>query len=281
MPLPPVCLSFASIEATGGSNGIADIKTFTARGLYGALVATGVLGFAKNTNATATPLPEQCVRDQIANLPEWLAPGAIKIGLCPNVETVHLVARYLREHPQVPVVLDPVLVSHHGFPLVQPEVIGAVREHLLPRATIATPNRFEAALLTGLDECVGQEDMEAAAKKLFDEHGCPALITGGSVLPRGTDVFWGVDGVSHFPGGELERPHIYGTTSSLAAAITAELARGESLREGIAVAKGYVTSLIETAPENPAFGNPGYGPLCHCLTSSPKEETSSWVQDLP
>ncbi len=276
-PMPPVCFSFSCIEPTGGSGGSADIKTFTARGLYGSLIITGTFSLGHAGTAAVNAMPLVYLQNQLDELPDWIRPAAIKVGMCPSIDSIYAIANFLREHPQIPVVLDPVMVNHLGIPLLRPEVIQAVQEHLLPRATVATPNRWEAAMLTGKDECLALEDMESTARIVFETYGCPVLLTGGAAVANSTDVFYCVDGLSHFSG-DVDT-HIYGSGTTLSSAITAELARGESLREAIAVAKAYVCSLIDMAPDNPGLGS-GLGPLCHCLSSQPKSETSSWVREL-
>lgn len=243
-PAPPFCLSFGCLDASGGSGIAVDLKTSTARDCYGAAVATGVLSMDLPATSAATDLPKYHLVQQLAGL-DRLAPDAIKVGLVPSSDLIHSVARWLRERPQVPVVIDPVFVNPIGIPLVNPEVISAAEEQLLPRATVLTPNRFEAALLAGLEEILGRDDMELAARRIFDRFGCPTLVTGGGLLEGSLDVFCGVDGVSHFGGHETRVGRLVGAGCTLSAAITAELARGEHLREAIAVAKGFVSRLIE------------------------------------
>ena len=147
------------------------------------------------------------------------------------------------ERPQLPVVVDPILMRHHGIPLQQPDVVAALQSELLPRATVTTPNRFEAAKLAEMEECLTREDMEHAARTIFSNYGCSVVVTGGG--EESLDVACGFDGVSHFSeDAERLEGRILGAGCTYSAALTAQLARGEALRESMLAAKSYVTELI-------------------------------------
>jgi hydroxymethylpyrimidine kinase/phosphomethylpyrimidine kinase len=175
---------------------------------------------------------------------------------------VRVIARWLREHPHLPVVVDPIIANNKGVPLTQPETIRAICDELLPRGTVATPNRFEAANLAGLEECLDVADMEQAATTLLKRHGCPVLVTGGGAAGRSIDVLVGLDGISHYDAIALKRGKIHGAGCAHSAAIAAGLAKGDSLRESILDAKGYVTQVIAAAPELPS----GHGVMWHGIT---------------
>jgi len=263
---PPVCLSINTMDSTGGSLGQADLKTFTALGTYGVVVvsANSAQSFSRTWNLQ--PVSEGFLRDQLEALDESLAVSAVKVGLCPSPGLIRVIGRWLREHPGIPTVVDPVLATQVGIPNLSPEVISALQQELLPRATVLTPNRIEAAQLAGMDECLVREDMEAAAKRLFDSYGCPTVITGGGLEGDRLDVFCGMDGLSHFssPAMADDNGRVIGAGCTYAAALTAELARGEALREAIAGAKSYVRELIAASP--PMAGKEdAFRPICHCL----------------
>lgn len=261
---PPVCLTIGASDSSGGSGIQADIKTFTALNCYGASVVTAVAAqtFARITAMHA--LTEQVIRAQLEAVEAELPIQAVKVGLCPSAGAMRLVARWLRERPKLRVVIDPVAADSSGIALLQPEMVEALRTELLPRATIATPNRFEAALLTGMDECLGVEDMEAAAKDIMHKHGCAVLVTGGGMGTRSLDVLAALDGLRHFDAETVPRTKVHGAGAAHSAAIAACLAKGESLREATLNAKAYVSAAIAAAPglEN------GNGVVWHGVTVS-------------
>lgn len=261
----PVCLTISGSESTGGSLVQADLKTFTALGTYGVAVVTSLQARSFARLRGELPVPESFVREQLEAADEALAIGAVKVGLCPTPGIIRVVGRWLRQHPGIPMVLDPVIVQRSGIPMQQPEVITAMREELLPRATVATPNRVEAALLTGLDECLNRADMERAAQRLFGDYGCPTVVCGGGTGDEVLDVFCGMDGMCVFPAPAVRRslpPHGAGDTYS--SALTALIARGNSLREAMLAAKHYVRALLADSP-NIAKPPPVTIPLCQCL----------------
>jgi hydroxymethylpyrimidine/phosphomethylpyrimidine kinase len=250
--MPPVCLSIGTSDSSGGAGVQSDLKTFLAYQCYGASVVVALS--AQNLLAIRGlhPVPESFVRTQLEVVGEDLPISVVKVGFISSVGTMRVVARWLRERPQLPVVVDPVAADSRGIPLLQPEVVEALCDELMPRATISTPNRFEAALLSGMDECLSVEDMQEAAQTIFRRFGCPVVVTGGGLANKTLDVFAGLDGVSHFETPTCERPKVHGTGSCHSAAIAACLARGDSLREAIYNAKLYVSAAIAAAP---SFGH--------------------------
>ncbi len=257
--LPPVCLAIGTSDSSGGAGVQSDLKTFLAYQCYGASVIVALT--AQNLLAIRGihPVPDSFVRTQLEAVGEDLPLTVVKIGFVPSVGAIRVIARWLRERPQLPVVVDPVAADSRGIPLLQPEVVEALCDELMPRATIATPNRFEAALLAGMDECLSIEDMQEAAQTIFKRFGCPVVVTGGGLSGKTLDVFAGLDGVSHFETPTCERPKVHGAGSTHSAAIASCLARGDSLREAIYNAKLYVSAAIAAAP---SFGH-GRGVLWH------------------
>jgi hydroxymethylpyrimidine/phosphomethylpyrimidine kinase len=261
---PPVCLSIGASDSSGGGGIQADIKTFTALNCYGASVVTAVCAQGLSRIVAVHPMPEQLIRQQLEAIEE-LPIKAVKVGLCPTAAAVRLVARWLREHPKLGVVVDPVALDPSGIPLQQPELVEAMKTELLPRATIATPNRFEAALITGMEEVLGVEDMEAAAKAIMHKHGCAVLVTGGGMGSRSLDVLSALDGLRHFDAETVVRNKVHGTGTAHSAAIAACLAKGESVREATLNAKAYVSAAIAAAPE---LKKGGVGVFWHGVTVS-------------
>lgn len=261
-PFPPVCITIGASDSSGGSGIQADLKTFTALNCYGASVITAVMAQNFTGIQTQHPIPENHVRAQLDAVFEALPVKAIKIGYMPSALVVRVVGRWLRERPTIPVIIDPIIATNRGVPLTQPEVIRAICDELLPRGTLATPNRFEAATLAGMDECLDVGDMQKAAILLLKRHGCPVLVTGGGVDGRHIDLLAALDGVNHYEAPTIKRGKIAGTGCAHSAAITAGLAKSDSLREAILDAKGYVSGAIGAAPELAS----GLGVIWHGIT---------------
>lgn len=262
---PPVCLSISASDSTGVSFLQVDLKTFTSLGTYGVAVTTAILARGLRETISTHAVPEGILRDQLQALSEALPVHAVKVGVLPNSGSVRVVGRWLREHPTMQVVLDPILLVQPGVPSASPEVIQSIQQELLPRAAIITPNRYEAAQLAGMEEVLATEDMEAAASKLFKTYGCPCVVTGGGLQYESLDVYCGMDGVSHFSAPAVSTSgRVLGAGCTYAAALTAQLARGAPIREAIQATKSYVGALIQAAPEMALQADQGV-PLVHCL----------------
>jgi hydroxymethylpyrimidine/phosphomethylpyrimidine kinase len=250
--MPPVCLAIGTSDSSGGAGVQSDLKTFLAYQCYGASVVVALAAQSLVAIKGLHPVPESFVRTQLEAVGEDLPISVVKIGFVPSVGAIRVVARWLRERPQLPVVLDPVAADSRGIPLLQPEVVEALCDEFMPRATVTTPNRFEAALLAGMDECLSVDDMQEAAQTIFRRFGCPVVVTGGGLAHKALDVLAGLDGISHFETPTCDRPKVHGAGSCHSAAIAACLARGDSLREAIYNAKLYVSAAIAAAP---SFGH--------------------------
>jgi hydroxymethylpyrimidine/phosphomethylpyrimidine kinase len=245
---PAVCLSIGVSDSSGSGGTQADLKTFTALSVYGVSIVTGVAAHSLGTLHDLHILPESTIRSQLEAASEDLPISGVKVGFCPSLAIMRVVARWLRERPALRVVIDPVARDSRGIPLLSKEQVACLKEELLPRATVATPNRFEAALLTGMDDVLAKTDMEQAAKLLLKTHGCPVLVTGGGLQGQSLDVLAGLDGVRHFSFPTVQRAKIHGTGATFSAAVAASLSKGDSLREAILAAKLYVSAAISAAP---------------------------------
>jgi len=262
MTFPAVCLSIGSSDSSGGAGIQGDLKTFTALSVHGLSVVTSVNAQGLAGVNDVMPVPEAHVRAQLEALETDFTLGAIKVGWCPTVGVMRVVGRWLRQHPRVAVIVDPVATDSRGIPQMTPEMVAALGEELLPRATVVTPNRFEAALFAGMEECLTREDMEQAATTLRDRHGCAVLVTGGSAGSEALDVLAAIDGLRHFSTPAHPRPKVHGQGSCHAAAIAAGLARGDGLREAIVAAKLYIAAAIASAPTTTT----GRSVLWHAVT---------------
>lgn len=245
-PLRPVSvLTIAGSDSGGGAGVQADLKTFAAHRLHGVSAIAALT--AQNTRAvTAVHLPpERFLRAQLDVLFDDFAIGAVKIGMLASAEIIETVAEALRAQPALPVVLDPVMIASSGAALLQPEALRALRERLLPLATVLTPNLPEAEALLGhpLRDVAA---MEHAARALC--HGGSHVLLKGGHLPgeRLVDVY--CDGQSL---DRIEHPRLplegHGTGCTLASAIAAQLARGASPRDACVQACHYVHGALRHA----------------------------------
>jgi hydroxymethylpyrimidine/phosphomethylpyrimidine kinase len=157
-----------------------------------------------------------------------------------------------------PLVVDPVMIAKQGQPLISPDAIAAVRELLLPRATLICPNLQEAEELAGIAVRT-VDDMRTAAKRLCEMGAKAALVKGGHLQESAVDVLFDGQDWREFTAPHFDTPHTHGTGCTLSASITAELARGATLHAAVARAKSYVTQAIRS---NPGLGH-GAGPLNH------------------
>ena len=254
-----IALTIAGSDSGGGAGIQADLKTFHRFGVFGTSVITAIT--AQNTvsvrdwSAVSLPL----VAAQLDAVATDLRPNAVKTGMLADASVVGVVAEGLREHALAPYVLDPVMVATSGDPLVKEDAIRAIRDRLVPLATLVTPNLDEAAILVDSDVS-NEEEMKDAARRLVVEFGAQAaLVKGGHLLGNETvDVLY--DGDFHIvrhP--RLETTSTHGTGSTLSAAIAANLALGSNLREAVNTALEFVHQAIATAP---GLGS-GHGPLNH------------------
>lgn len=252
-----VALTIAGSDPSGGAGIQADLKTFHQFGVYGEAALT--LATVQNTRGVfAVELlePDFVVR-QVRAVVEDIAPQAAKTGALGSRMIVEAVAAEAARFA-FPLVVDPVMISKHGAPLLSDDARKAVEICLLPHATLVTPNLPEAAALTG----IAVEDvasMREAARRIHGMGARHVLVKGGHLEAQATDLLF--DGVEfhEFAGERIDTPHTHGTGCSYSAAITAQLAAGVGLVDAVACAKRWITEAIRT---NPGLGG-GQGPVNH------------------
>lgn len=250
------CLSIAAADCSGGNGCLSDIKTFTALGVYGCACVTAIAvqngGGMRNLEALSSHL----ITNQLIAVVDEMKIDAIKIGLCPGIQNIHSVARFLREHADIPVIIDPVAVDAGGLIMLAPESIDAVCNELIPRADLLTPNLREAAILSQIEECLSTDDMRYAAEKIFNRFGTPCVITGGGMGNKSVHIYCGLDGLAQYEAEYDSSLKRYGAGSVYAAAITAQIAQGESHREAIAFGLHYVNNLPTPSIHSDVPGRP-------------------------
>jgi hydroxymethylpyrimidine/phosphomethylpyrimidine kinase len=255
--MPPVALTIAGSDPSGGAGIQADLKTFQRFGVYGEAAITLIT--VQNTRhvARVETLAPYLVIQQIEAVVSDIPPAAAKTGALGSVGIVQTVAAVAASF-SFPLVVDPVMLSKHGARLLSAEAEDVLRTQLLPHALLVMPNIAEAEALTGI-YIQTESDMVDAGHRLLDS-GCQAvLIKGGHLAGPPTDILCTRNLVRHFEGKRIDTPHTHGTGCTYSAAVTAGLALGKSLEDAIASAKQFVQRAIETAP---GLGG-GHGPLNH------------------
>jgi hydroxymethylpyrimidine/phosphomethylpyrimidine kinase len=258
MQTPGRVLIIAGSDSGGGAGIQADIKTVTALGGYAATAITAVT--VQNTLGVTGvhPIPLDVVAAQARAVLSDIGADAVKTGMLGDAATVALVAELLDE-AAVPAVVDPVMVAKGGASLLAAEAVAAVRERLLPRAALLTPNAPEAEALTGI-ACATTDDLRRAGGALLAAGAKAVLMKGGHVPgERVVDLLLTPDGETVFEGERIDSRHTHGTGCTLASACAAGLAQGLPLTAAAARAWDYVHEAMLRAPGLGA----GHGPLDH------------------
>jgi len=254
----PIALTIAGSDSGGGAGIQADLKTFSALGVYGASAITAIT--AQNTLGVSDvfELPPAIVGAQIDAVASDLAVAATKTGMLANAEIVALVAAKVEEHGLRPLVVDPVMVAESGDRLLAEDAVAAMRDRLLPLADVLTPNQAEAEALLGRS-LPSWDDVREGARELAALGAGAVVITGGDREGAAVDLLY--DGTSYreFTAVRVLTTSTHGTGCSFASAIAAALAKGEPVRGAVAMAKAYVTKALQAAYPVGA----GHGPVHH------------------
>jgi hydroxymethylpyrimidine/phosphomethylpyrimidine kinase len=255
--MPPKALSIAGSDPSGGAGIQADLKTFHQFGVYGEAAITLVTVQNTQTVARVELLPPDLVAQQIAAVLNDVPPNAIKTGALGSATIVDAVAEVLK-NSEIPLIVDPVMISKHGVPLMAEEARQTVVTALFPLATLVTPNLHEAEALVGFSVQT-LEDMQRAGESLLGS-GCRAvLIKGGHLSGDAVDLLVAEKQIRQFASPRVDTPHTHGTGCTYSAAITALVATGVDLSIAVEQAKRYISRAIAT---NPGFGS-GNGPVNH------------------
>ncbi|HWG59791.1 MAG TPA: bifunctional hydroxymethylpyrimidine kinase/phosphomethylpyrimidine kinase [Candidatus Acidoferrales bacterium] len=241
---PPVLLSIAGFDPSCGAGIAADLKTFAAHNCYGVAAITALTVQSTQGVRDVHPTPSAVLRAQLDALAQDVPIAAVKVGMLANRANAAAVAEFLDSNNFVHVVLDPVSRPTAGnAELLDAPGLKFVRDELLRRSTVLTPNIPEAEFLTGL-EVKDVNGMKAAAQKLV-EMGARAVIVTGGHLEKPTDVLCEGSEVLTFGGDHVRSPNTHGSGCTFSSAIAAQLAGGLALRQAVILAKAYVTKAIE------------------------------------
>lgn len=253
--MKPVALTIAGSDPSGGAGIQADLKTFHQFGIYGEAVIT--LLTVQNTRSVSRVelVSTEMIAAQISAVLEDIPPDVIKTGALGSSAIIRTVARTIKD---LPLVVDPVMISKHGARLLDAEAAQALKTTLLPRATILMPNLLEAEVLTGL-KVESPEQMEIAGKRLFEMGPKAVLVKGGHLPGEPRDVLVDEQGIEWFHSPRVDTVNTHGTGCTYSAAIAALLARNVPVRQAVARAKTFISEAIRS---NPQLGE-GSGPVNH------------------
>lgn len=251
-------LTIAGSDSSGGAGIQADIKTMTANGVYAMSAVTALT--AQNTTG---------VYGILESTPEFLAsqldciftdifPDAVKTGMVSSTGLIEVIADKLKQYKAKNIVVDPVMVATSGSRLISQEAVDALKELLLPLATVLTPNIPEAEVLSGLT-ISGPADMEKAAQAIGETYGCAVLCKGGHDLNDANDLLWRDGTCKWFHGRRIDNPNTHGTGCTLSSAIASNLAKGCDLDTAVERAKAYLSGALAAMLNLGA----GQGPMDH------------------
>lgn len=244
---PAMAMTIAGSDSSGGAGIQADLKTFCAFGVYGASAITALT--AQNTRGVSgvEPIRPQFVSDQIAAVLTDLAVNAAKTGMLGTKAIVDAVVDALEPWPDLPLIVDPVMVATSGDVLLADDAIDTIRKRLLPRAALITPNLPEAARLLETSEARTDAEVVSQARALQGFGARAVLIKGGhGVGAEAVDILVDGEKVTRHVLARIETPHTHGTGCTLSAAITALIALGVPLAEAVTRAKQYVWKALES-----------------------------------
>ena len=242
---PPTALTIAGSDSGGGAGVQADLKTFLSCGVHGMSAITavtvqnslGVTGFYE--------LPPHAVAEQIESVATDIGVGAAKTGMLASAAIMDAIAEAVRRLGIAPFVVDPVAASQHGDPLLRPDALTALREVIIPLATLITPNLGEVRLLTGI-EVRTRADMHEAARALHALGPAWVLVKGGHLAADAdsVDVLFDGERFEELAAPRRDTVHTHGSGDTLAAAITASLARGFDVPTAVRHGKQFITGAI-------------------------------------
>jgi hydroxymethylpyrimidine/phosphomethylpyrimidine kinase len=248
---PPLVLTFAAADPTGGAGLQADILTIAALGAHPLSVLTGMTVQDTRGVEEVQPVDDDFVVDQARVLLEDMSVQAFKIGVLGSVENVAAVAEVLADYPDIPVVLDPVIASGRGDPMADEEMLAALSELLLPLTTVLTPNSLEARRLTQEeDDGDDVEDLELSdcARYLIELGARHVLITGTHEAgPQVVNTLYGPNGVICTDAWERLAGSYHGSGCTLASALAVMLARGMSVSDAVQAAQRYTWETLANA----------------------------------
>lgn len=241
---PPILLTIAGFDPSCGAGIAADLKTFAAHNCYGVAAITALTAQSTQGVKTVHPTSSTVLREQLEALTADMSIAAVKIGMLGNKANAVAVADFLDKNRFAHIVLDPVISPSAGeAELLDANGVKFLRDELMKRATVVTPNMNEAAMLSGV-EVKDLAGMKAAAQKIA-EMGAKAVIVTGGHLEKPLDLLYENGELNCFGGDHAKSENTHGSGCTFAAAVAAQLALGQQLHEALILAKAYVFKAIE------------------------------------
>ena len=251
-------LSIAGSDCSGGAGIQADLKTFSAHGVFGMSVIVSVV--AENTSRVIDiqDITPDMIEKQIDAVFEDIEVDAVKIGMLSTPECMKAVAKKLLQYKPQNVVIDPVMYAKNGCPLMNPTAVSTLIDTVIPLADVLTPNIPEAEKIADM-QISTVSDMEAAARKIY-AMGCKAIVVkGGHHIGNAVDVLFNGENFYHFETSRIDTKNTHGTGCTFSSAIASQLAKGKSVPLAVESAKAYVTMAIEEkivhAPDVKIYGS--------------------------
>ena len=251
-------LTIAGSDSSGGAGIQADIKTMTANGVYAMSAITALT--AQNTTGVQGifEVSPDFLAQQLDSIFTDIRPDAVKIGMVSSTGLIEVIARKLREYRAENIVVDPVMVATSGSKLISDDAVAALKAHLLPLATVLTPNIPETEVLSGMTVRT-PDDMVAAARAISEQYRCAVLCKGGHQLNDANDLLWREGTSKWFNGKRIDNPNTHGTGCTLSSAIASNLAKGYDLDTSVQKAKTYISGALGAMLD---LGR-GSGPMNH------------------
>lgn len=251
-------LTIAGSDSCGGAGIQADLKTFSAHGVFGMSVITAVT--AQNTQGVfaVQDISLDIIKKQIEVIFDDISVDAVKIGMVSKTETIHIIAETLSKYDVRNLVIDPVMISKSGFDLLKPDAKEALIKYLLPIATVVTPNLPEAEVITGF-EIKTIEEMKKAAEKIYEMGPKYVLVKGGHLEGEAIDILYDGTNFTYYNSPRINTKNTHGTGCTLSSAIASNLGKELPINKAIEEAKKYITTAIE---KSFSIGK-GVGPVHH------------------
>ncbi|MBD5308146.1 MAG: bifunctional hydroxymethylpyrimidine kinase/phosphomethylpyrimidine kinase [Bacteroides sp.] len=260
-------LTIAGSDPSGGAGLQADLKTFSALGVYGTTATVAIVD--ENTQGVygVHPVPDNFVAGQIRSVLSDIGTDAVKIGMLHSSELIRTVLHTLMEYPEVTnIVLDPVMVATSGDPLLREDAIGTLRDELIPYCRVITPNVPEASLLLGeaIDRQSQFEEAARALSSMYGESKVSVMLKAGHLSDQIlTDIFYNAETgeMVRMESKRIDTNNTHGTGCTLSSAITAWLAKSADLNTAVRLGKEYLTAALLSGAEYET--GKGHGPVNH------------------
>ncbi len=251
-------LTIAGSDSSGGAGIQADLKTMLVNGVYGMSAITALT--AQNTmGVTAVyEVTPEFLGQQIDAVFTDIFPDSVKIGMTANAQLIEVIAERLIFYNARNIVVDPVMLATSGARLISENAVTALKEKLLPLATVVTPNIPEAEALSGM-KISDKTDMEKAADLINKTYGCAVLLKGGHSVNDANDLLNENGEITWFEGKRIDNTNTHGTGCTLSSAIASNLAKGFTLKQSVKLAKEYISGALSAMLD---LGR-GSGPMNH------------------